>query len=63
MGGMASYLMGLNDVCEGTVLITPAILDNYYNQPFMKKLGLCFGACFPTWNPFPPVLVSGSRNP
>ncbi|CAD8043971.1 unnamed protein product [Paramecium primaurelia] len=63
MGGMASYLMGLNDVCEGTILITPAILDNYYNQPFMKKLGLCFGACFPTWNPFPPVIVTGSRNP
>lgn len=31
MGGMAAYLMGLNDLCEGTILITPAILDNYYN--------------------------------
>ncbi|CAD8136565.1 unnamed protein product [Paramecium octaurelia] len=63
MGGMASYLMGQFNQCEGTILITPAIMDNRYNQSFMKSLGLIFGACCPTWNPFPPVRQPGSRNP
>lgn len=36
MGGMASYHMGMRSICDGTILITPAIMDNTYNSKYGK---------------------------
>lgn len=50
-------------MCDGTILITPALMDNYYNRPYLKKIALILGALIPTWTPFPGQYVNGSKNP
>ncbi|CAD8142583.1 unnamed protein product [Paramecium octaurelia] len=63
LGGLTSYLLGMNDLVQGTILITPALMDNYYNRPYLKKIALVLGILSPTWSPFPPSYPNGSKNP
>ncbi|CAD8131890.1 unnamed protein product [Paramecium pentaurelia] len=63
LGGLTSYLLGMNDLVDGTILITPALMDNYYNRPYLKKIALILGLLSPTWSPFPASYPNASKNP
>jgi acylglycerol lipase len=60
---MACYLMGMNNLTDGTILIVPAIMDNYYNRPYLKYVALIFGALIPRLSLFPEEPIHGSKNP
>ncbi|CAD8046343.1 unnamed protein product [Paramecium sonneborni] len=63
LGGLTSYLLGINDHVHGTILITPALMDNYYNRPYLKKMAILLGKFIPTWSPFPASFQNASKNP
>lgn len=50
-------------MCDGTILITPALMDNYYNRPYLKRVALILGSLIQTWTPFSASYVNGSKNP
>lgn len=60
---MACYLMGMRDLTDGTILLVPAIMDNYYNRPYLKLVALMFGAFIPRLTLFPEEILHGSKNP
>jgi len=38
----------MRNLCDGTILITPAIMDNTYNSKYGKLFAQCFGYLFPS---------------
>ena len=64
MGGLISFHMGLrkNNLLRGCVLVNPALEDNPFNKPTLKKLAMLTGMIFPPIKLMKPRRGHGARD-